>query len=369
MINKERILDNFLGYVQMESESRNEENFSKVIRKELQDLGFEVYVDEAGKKAGSNTGNIIAKLKGTKDAEPILFSSHMDTVVPGKKIKPVIKDGVIYSDGTTILGGDDKAGVAAIIEAVKTMKENNIAHGPIEIVFSICEEVGLLGAKNLEYDKIEAKTAFVLDSGGEPGQIIIKAPAQDKIEVTVIGKSAHAGVAPEEGISAIQVAASAINRMKLLRIDEETTANIGMIEGGKATNIVCPEVKITAEARSLSNEKLDRQTAHMVACFKEAAKEFGVEVEINTPRSYGALNVDENDPIVNIAKKACEAIDVTPFTAASGGGSDTNILNENGIKAVNLGIGMKKCHTLEEHISIQDLENGARLVLSIIQTV
>ena len=369
MINKERVLHNFLAYIQIDSESRNEESFSNIIRKELQDLGFEVYVDHAGEKAGSNTGNIIAKLKGTKDAEPILFSSHMDTVVPGKKIKPIIKDGVIYSDGTTILGGDDKAGVAAIIEAVKTMKEKNTPHGPIEIVFSICEEVGLLGAKNLEYDKIEAKTAFVLDSGGEPGQIIIKAPAQDKIEVTVIGKSAHAGVAPEEGISAIQVAASAINRMKLLRIDEETTANIGMIEGGKATNIVCPEVKITAEARSLSNEKLDKQTAHMVACFEEAAKEFGVEVEINTPRSYCALSVDENDPIVNIVKKACEAIDIKPVTAASGGGSDTNILNENGIKAVNLGIGMKKCHTLEEHISIQDLENGARLVFSIIQNM
>ncbi|PAB59948.1 M20/M25/M40 family metallo-hydrolase [Anaeromicrobium sediminis] len=367
MINRERIVEKFLEYVQIDSETKNEKEFAEKIKGELEELGFSVYIDKAGEKVGSNTGNVIAKLEGNKDAEPILFSAHMDTVTPGIGIKPVIKDEVIYSDGTTILGSDDKAGIAAVIEAVKVLKEENIDHGNIEVVFSIYEEGGLYGAKNLEYDKIEAKRAFVLDSGGSPGEIIIKGPAQDKLVAKIIGTPAHAGVCPEEGISAIQVAAAAIAKMNLLRIDEETTANIGIIEGGKATNIVCPEVTITGEARSLVNEKLDKQTGHMVECIEKACEEFGAKAEIETPRAYSAFSVDENDEIVKLVKKACDILGFEATTKASGGGSDTNILNGNGIKAINLGVGMKKVHTLEEYISIDDLTKTAKLVLEIIK--
>lgn len=368
MINQERIVNEFLKYVQIDSPTKKEGKFARFIEEELKNIGLEVYVDDAGDQVGSDTGNIIAKLKGSKDMEPILFSCHMDTVSPGEGIKPVIKDGVIYSDGTTILGGDDKAGIAAVVEALKVIKENNIEHGPIEVVFSIYEEGGLFGAKNLGYTKIEAKRAFVLDSGGDPGQIIIKGPAQDKINAKIIGKPAHAGVCPEEGISAIQVVAKAISSMNLLRIDEETTANIGVIQGGKVTNIVCPEVEIKAEARSLDNDKLDKQTTHMVDCLKEAAKEFGAEVEIDTKRMYSAFVIEEKDEIVKVVKNACKNIGLKPFTQASGGGSDTNILNGKGIKTVNLGIGEKKAHTLEEHLKIEDLVNSAKLVLEIIKT-
>ncbi|QXM06830.1 M20/M25/M40 family metallo-hydrolase [Crassaminicella indica] len=369
MINKERIVNEFLKYVQIDSPTKREGQFANFIAKELKNIGLEVHIDNAGEKVGSDTGNVIARLEGSKDIEPILFSCHMDTVSPGEGIKPVVKDGVIYSDGTTVLGGDDKAGIAAVVEALKVIKEKNIEHGPIEVVFSIYEEGGLFGAKNLDYTKIQSKRAFVLDSGGDPGQIIIKGPAQDKINAKIIGKPAHAGVCPEEGISAIQVAARAISSMNLLRIDEETTANVGVIQGGKVTNIVCPEVEIKAEARSLNNEKLDKQTAHMVKCLEEAAKEFKAEVEIDTKRMYSAFSIDEDDEIVNIVRKACENIGLKPFTQASGGGSDTNILNGHGIKAVNLGIGEKKPHTLEEHLKIEDLVNSARLVVEIIRTV
>lgn len=369
MINQDRIVSEFMKYVQIDSPTKKEKEFAEFITKELEALGLEVYIDNAGEKVGCNTGNVIGRLKGTKDVEPILFSCHMDTVSPSIGIKPVIKGDAIHSDGTTILGGDNKAGIAAVVEALKVIKENNIEHGPIEVVFSIYEEGGLFGAKNLDYSKLESKKAFVLDSGGDPGEIIIKGPAQDKIDVKVIGRPAHAGVSPEEGISAINVAAHAISRMKLLRIDEETTANIGVIEGGQATNIVTPEVTIKAEARSLSNEKLDEQTAHMVKTFEDTAKEFGAKVEIETGRMYGAFVIDEKDEIVELVRKACVGIGVKPFTAATGGGSDTNILNENGIKSVNLGIGERKPHTLEEHIYIKDLVNSAKLVLEIIKTV
>jgi len=368
MINRERIVEKFLKYVQIDSPTKREGNFARFISEELKSIGLEVTVDNAGDKVGSDTGNVIARLEGAKNAPSILFSCHMDTVSPGEGIKPVIKDDVIYSDGTTILGGDNKAGIAAVVEALRVIQENKIEHGPVEVAFSIAEEGGLFGAKNLDYSKISSKLAFVLDSGGEPGQIIVQGPAQDKIHAKIIGKPAHAGVAPEEGISAIQVAAAAIQKMRLLRIDSETTANIGVIQGGQVTNIVCPEVEIKAEARSLNDEKLDKQTAHMVECFEKAAQEFGAKVEIETARMYGAFIIDEKDDIVETVKKACSSIGLRAYTDASGGGSDTNILNSNGIKAVNLGIGERKPHTLEEHIKIRDLVNSAKLILEIIKT-
>jgi tripeptide aminopeptidase len=163
------------------------------------------------------------------------------------------------------------------------------------------------------------------------------------------------------------VASRAIEKMKLLRIDEETTANIGIVQGGIATNIVMPELEIVAEARSLDNSKLDIQTQHMVDTFKEAADEFGAEIEISTERMYGAFNVDENDDIVNMAKRAFSNMGATVNVTSTGGGSDTNILNANGVKAINLGIGMKKAHTLEEYIAIEDLLNSAKMVVEIIK--
>ncbi|SHI57232.1 peptidase T-like protein [Dethiosulfatibacter aminovorans DSM 17477] len=368
MINRERLVDSFLEYVQIDSTSRDEMNFAEHIRAELESMGMEVTVDSAGDKIGGNTGNMIGKLKGNRSADPILFSCHMDTVVPGIGIKPVVRDNTIYSDGTTVLGSDDKAGIAVVIEALRALGENSIEHGTVEVVFSIAEEVGLMGSKNLDYSSIDSKMAFVLDSGGSPGEIIVSGPAQDKISARVFGKAAHAGLAPENGISAINVAAQAISRMNLLRIDENTTANIGSINGGKATNIVTPEVEIKAEARSLCNDKLQKQSDHMVECFETAAKEHGAQVEVEVIRAYNAFSVDSDENIVKIARKACENIGVDSFLKSSGGGSDTNVFNENGIKAVNLGIGMKKVHTLEEYISIEDLENSARLVLELIKT-
>lgn len=367
MINNERLLNRFLEYIQIDSPTKEERNFAEHLMKEMEAMGLEVRMDNAGEKVGSNSGNIIGKLKGNTDGETILFSSHMDTVSPGRGIKPVIKDGVIYSDGTTILGGDDKAGVAAILEGVQTIIENKIDHGDIEVVFSIFEEGGLFGAKNLEYDKLEATKAIVLDSGGRPGEIITEGPAQNKINVKFIGKKAHAGVAPEAGISAIEIAAEAISNMKLLRIDEETTANIGSINGGEATNIVPSEITIEAEARSLNNEKLKAQVDHMVKCCNDAAEKFGGSVDIEVIDAYAAFKVEEDDAIVAKVKDAFKELGIDAKTAKSGGGSDTNILNGNGIPAVNLGVGMSKVHTTDEYIAIEDIEVSAKAVTEIIK--
>lgn len=365
MVNKERIIDKFIEYVQIDSETGNEGEFSKLIVEEMKNMGMTVWTDDAGEKVGSNGNNVYGYLDGTLDIEPILFSSHMDTVKPGVGIKPIIKDGVIYSSGNTILASDDKSGINGILEALRTIQENNMSHGPIEVVFTICEEGGMGGSKNLAYNKIKSKKAFVFDSSGEVGKIIVQAPAQDKIKVKIIGKPAHAGVAPEEGISAIQVASEAITNMKLLRIDEETTANIGTFNGGKATNIVCPEVEIVAEARSLNNEKLKKQSDHMIACFKKAAEKYEAELVYEITNMYKAFNIGKDDELVKRVQNVCNKLGIKSNPTSTGGGSDANIYNEHGIKAINLGTGMTKAHTLEEHITIQSLVDISNVALEL----
>lgn len=369
MVNKERVIAELIELVQIDSVSYKEGKVAKILVDKLKQLGFEVYIDDTGTQCGGETGNIIATLRGNRLGKTVLFSAHMDTVSPGERIKPIVDEahGIIKSDGTTVLGSDDKGGIVAILEAIRAIKENNINHADIQIVFTVCEEVGLFGAKNLDFSNIHADFGFVLDGGGAPGKIIVKAPAQESIEVKIKGRPAHAGVSPEEGISAVMVAARAIEKMKLLRIDEDTTANIGIINGGIATNIVMPELEILAEVRSLDISKLEKQTKHMVDTFKQAAEDFGAKIEIKTKRMYDAFNVDENDEIVNILKKILINMGIEPTVISTGGGSDTNILNANGIKAVNLSVGMEKAHTLEEYIAIEDLMNSAKLVVEIIK--
>ena len=366
-MNKERLVERFLRYVQVDSPTKEERDFALLLMEELKELGLAVHMDDAGEKVGSNAGNVVATLQGNAEGTPMLFSCHMDTVSPGRGIKPVIKEGTIYSDGTTILGGDDKAGIAAVMEALTMIKEEKLAHGDLEVVFTIYEEGGLFGAKNLDFTQFSSKMAIVLDSGGDPGDIILKGPAQNKIDVTFLGREAHAGVAPEEGISAVVMAAEAIAKMKLLRIDEETTANIGGILGGGPTNIVTKEVRFFAEARSLSDEKLKAQSDHMVLCCEEAAKKYGGQVKVLVENAYGAFSIDEDHDVVTLVKKALGTLGLPTRITTSGGGSDTNILNAHGITAINLGIGERVPHTLEEHLHIKDLVDTTRLVLEIIQ--
>lgn len=367
MINEKRLLERFLKYVKIDSPTKEEKDFAMELKHELEELGMDVRMDDAGEKVGSNSGNLIGYLKGNTEGEGILFSAHMDTVSPGRGIKPEIRDGIIYSDGSTILGGDDKAGIAAIVEAIQSIREHNVPHGNIEVAFTIFEEGGLFGSKNLDYSSINAKNGFVLDSGGDPGTIIVQGPAQNKIDVRFTGKEAHAGVAPETGVSAIQMAGEAISNMRLLRIDEDTTANIGSIKAEGPTNIVPKIVEFSAEARSLSDEKLKDQSDHMVKCCQDAADKYGGSVEVNVEAAYGAFRIEDSHPLVNVVRKACEELNIQANITKSGGGSDTNIFNANGIAAINLGIGERKPHTLEEHLHIQDLENSARLVIEIIK--
>lgn len=364
MINKERLLNTFLEYIQIDSESTHEGAMAARIAADLEAIGCQIAWDDSQAKTGSETGNLYCTLPGNAEGEAILFSSHMDTVTPGVGVKPVIENGVIRSQGDTVLGGDDKSGVAAIVEALRTVVEKNLPHPTIEAVFTVCEEVGLRGSQHLDYSKISAKKAAVLDSSGDAGKIITAAPGQYKLAATVVGRRAHAGVAPEEGISAIQVLAEAISNMKLLRIDEETTANIGSISANYATNIVAERAEMLAEARSRSDAKLEAQGQHMMDCLKAACEKYGAQLEGGLSKAYSAYSYAEDDAFVQEVAAACRKAGLEPSFAASGGGSDANNMNFNGIKALVLGTGMAKVHTTQEEITIQNLEGTAALVLA-----
>jgi tripeptide aminopeptidase len=370
MINQERLLNEFLELVQIDSETKYEAEIAKVLKKKFTDLGVDVYEDDTAAKTGHGAGNLICTLHGTKDGvDPIYFTSHMDTVVPGKGVKPSIKDGYVVTDGTTILGADDKAGLAVMLETVRVLKEQNIPHGTIQFIITVGEESGLIGAKALDSSLVKAKFGYALDSDGKVGNIVVAAPTQAKISAVILGKTAHAGVAPEKGVSAITIAAKAISKMPLGRIDEETTANIGRFEGGTATNIVCDRVNILAEARSLVPEKMEEQVRKMKEAFESTAEEMGGKAEIEVEVMYPGFKFGEGDHVVEIARKAAAKVGRSCELLKSGGGSDANVIAGFGIPTVNLAVGYEDIHTTNEKMPIEELNKLAEMVIAIIEEV
>ncbi len=369
MVNQRRLVDEFLELVQVDSETKHEQAISKLLQRKFQELGLAVIEDDTAAATGHGSGNVFAMLPATagyEDQEPIYFTCHMDTVVPGAGIKPQVDDdGYIRSDGTTILGSDDKAGIAALIEAIRVLREEDAAHGQIQFVITVGEESGLVGARAIDPSQLKAKYGYALDSNGKVGEVAVAAPGQAKITIEIYGQSAHAGVNPEDGISAIQVASKAIARMQLGRIDRETTANVGSFEGGQETNIVCDYAKLRAEARSIRKEKLDRQVAAMRQAVADVAQEFGARVEFQDERIYPSFLCEEDDAVVQTAKRAVEAIGRSCKTLHSGGGSDANIFNGIGIPTVNLAIGYENIHTKQEQIPVEELVKAAELVVAI----
>ncbi len=370
MINEQRIVDNFLDMVKIPSPSLNERAVADYVKAKLEKMGLEVTEDNAGESCNGNAGNIIGILKAKgSNTKKVLFSAHMDTVLPCDKIVPIMEDGIIKSDGTSVLGGDDKAGIAAILEMVEQLIENNLDHPEIIVVFSIAEEIGLFGARAMDIEKYNPDFGIIIDSGGKPGVITVQAPYAAKGKIEIIGKPAHAGLEPEAGINALVVASHAITKLRLGRVDENTTSNIGVITGGAAVNIVMPSVSMMYEARSFNGKVLDELLAETKAIFTEVATEFGAEFKESIEKGYDGFKVEAGSEILNVLEKACNDINIEYKPMKSGGGSDTNIYNTKGIPSVNLGIGMSKVHTKEEFIKIEDLIGCTKLLLSIIKNV
>ncbi len=367
-VNAERLQELFLELAKINAPSTKEQLVADYLVKALPELGFTLDFDEAHKNFDGEVGNLVAWHEGTDSSiPPLFFSTHMDTVLPTEGLKPVIKDGVIHSDGTTILGADDRAALAAYLEAIRAIIEGGIPHGPIEFILTVNEQPGLVGARYMDYSKAKSKTGYIFDSSGDVGQIILKGPYSSRIWMEVEGNAAHIALNAEEGNSAFLIAAEGLTNMKLGTIDDETLANIGIIKGGELTSIIPGSVTVAGEVRSFSKEKLDLQLDHMAEAMKQAAEKKGGKVNVKIEKKYSGFDIPENDILVKNAEEAARNIHVKPYLTETLGGADTNVLNENGLTCLTLGLGFQNIHSFRECISIENLVNTGRLTAALIE--
>ncbi|MBI4757827.1 MAG: M20/M25/M40 family metallo-hydrolase [Chloroflexi bacterium] len=355
-VDPDRLLATFYDLVRIDSPSGEEGALREYLKARLEDMGLTTWVDAKG--------NLLGTLPGR--GEPFLLNAHMDGVQPCRGIKPAMRDGVIYSDGSTILGADDRGGIAVILESLARLAPGGPAHCAVELAFTVQEEVGLLGAKALDLNLVRARQGIVLDSHGPVGGIIVATPYHNHLNAAIIGKAAHAGVAPENGLSAIAVAAEAIARMNLGRIDPETTANIGVIHGGTARNIVPERVELQGEARSRDEAKLERQTEQMVDALTQAAARAGAKIELDVERAYLGYELRPDDALVQKITGAMKRLGIEPRLEATGGGSDANIFHQHGIKVANLSVGYEDVHTTNEHVALSELVKCAQVLVEVL---
>ena len=374
MIDRERLTQTFSRLVRIDSVSKEEKAISEVLCRILTSMEADVAQDDTGEKIGGQTGNIVATFKGNVTVPPMILNAHMDTVEPGRGVEPIFENGVFSSEGDTILGADDKSALAVILEVLWIIKENNLPHGPLEVVFTVCEEIGLLGAKNLDFGMLSSTYGFALDAT-DPQGIITRAPSANYLVFTVHGKAAHAGARPEKGINAIQIAGKAIADMKLGRIDHETTCNIGIIEGGLAINIVPERVRVEGEARSHDEEKLNQVTKAMVASFQKVVSDACEQSsEDNLPflehaveKEFTRTDIPENHRVVTLASQAATNLNRTMVCKSTGGGADANVFSQHGIDLGVIGTGMMDMHTVKESVKLDDMVATAELLLEIIR--
>ena len=358
LINKERLISTFIDLVKINSPSFSEKEIGDFLAQRLDGIGFDVRFQQYDRSF-----NLIAIKKGNKRGAPLMLSAHMDTIEPTEGIAFAVEKDCIGSTGDTVLGADDKSALAQILEAATILQENRISHGDIEIVFTSAEERGLHGARNLDFNNIRSRHALVLDSGGNVGNIIVGAPTHLRYAMTVTGKSAHAGIEPERGISAIRVASEIITKVPDGRIDEETTANIGIITGGTATNVVPKEVVIRGELRSHSRKTLNTTKSMIFETAQRIVAERHARVDISKDIEYKAFRISKGEPFLKFLKGVFTDCGIEPRLTKTGGGSDANIFHQHGIMAINISNGMQKVHSPEEFILIDDLYKGCAVVL------
>ena len=371
MIDKKRVLDEFFELVSIRCSTLDEREIADLLTARLRDLGaVEIHEDGAGKALGGNTGNIVANFKGTvADVPVVMLTAHMDCVEPCAKIKPILKDGVIRSDGTTILGADDKAGVVAILETLRCLKEHNIPHGDLQIVFTVAEEGGVNGSRCLDALLLTADFGYTLDTHGHAGTAAFKAPGKNQLAVRIVGKAAHAGIDPDAGRNAITAAGKVLTAVPQGRIDEETTCNVGKVEGGTATNVVAEFCTLNFETRSRDKAKLDALTQRMVNSVNAALDGTGCTAEIDIKKDYDPYELPPDALPIQYLRRAAEKLGFPVVLEEEGGGSDANHFNSYGVPTTVLGVGMTDCHTKEESIREQDLYEAAELTLAIVREV
>jgi tripeptide aminopeptidase len=349
------------------SQSGEERGVADVVLRYLRGLGLEPDEDSCGPQIGSSAGNVYAHVESTAEGTPLFLCAHMDTVPPDGPLEPVVEDGIVRNAGGTILGCDNKAAVAAMLEGVRRVLAESVPHAGIELVFTPKEEVGLVGAYAFDHDRLQARTGYVYDQEGAMGEVVLGAPWSRAMEVRFHGRSAHAGMAPEEGRSAIQAAARAIADLRLGRIDELTTANVGTITGGTAGNVVPEWCTFSAEARSHDEAQLGEVVQEMFDALTFAATETECEVETTMRKSYDGYRLKRDEPAVALAAAAFTRCGFEPRYGLSGGGADANVFNERGRSCVNLSHGVFGFHTPDEHVSVVDLEAMVDVTVALVK--
>ncbi len=333
--------------------SKQEQEIRRCLRKKLLDLGLTVWEDQAFPETGS--GSLYGRLEGT--GHPLLFTAHMDTVTPCENKKITVEsDGTIHTDGTTILGGDDVTGIVELLAALRRLRQENRPHRTIEVVFTACEEYFVQGAERLRYDTLTAKEAYVLDTDGPIGRAVLAAPTGVRILADITGRAAHAALQPEQGINSVAIAAEAVSRMNMGRIDEDTTANIGIIRGGTSGNIVPEHCFVEGETRSLRHDSAIRQKEHMESCFREAAARYGGSCEIQSSVIYQAWSVPEQAEICRRFAESCRMAGLMPRFERACGGSDASFLSAHGISCLVLATGMYEIHSIREYARLGEMK-------------
>ena len=375
-MNRERLAATFTTLCAISSPSRKEGQICNYLQQLFAELGADlIYEDNSATHTESDCGNLIIRFNGNKpEGEGFFLACHMDTVGPCDNVKVVRTGDIFTSDGKTILGGDDKSGIAAIIEMIQTLQEENLQHPTIEIIITTCEEIGLLGAKHLEYEKLESRYGYALDSSGI-NQVVIGAPAANRFAIDINGRAAHAGLCPEKGINSLTVATRALSRVQLGRLDEESTSNIGLIQGGTATNIVPSQLTLKGEVRSHNPAKLATYTEKIFIAFQQTAQEFREELGEELPvisfalhDDYPALRLDPGSAVVSRVQKAGEKTGTPLSFIQGGGGSDANIFFGYGLPTAIISTGMDKVHTVEEQLDLADLTQLTELILALATT-
>jgi len=374
-IDRERLAKTFVELCEIDSPSRQERRVADYLKRLFEELGADSVVeDNSSGHTGADCGNLIIRFAGNMVKEPLFFACHMDTVEPGVGVK-VLRSGDIFSTrSNTVLGGDDKSGIAAVIELIRVLKESKMGHGPIEFLLTTCEEIGLLGAKSFDHKLLHAKSGYALDSTGID-KVIVGAPAANHLKIEVYGIAAHAGLNPEQGVSALCLAARAIADLRLGRLDEQSTANFGLIQGGVATNIIPDLITIEGEVRSHSVEKLDAYTREIESTFRNVVKGWSAQtgstelpsVKISVAKDYPAMCLSDDDPVVKRVRDAGKILNREIEFQVAGGGSDANIFNSYGLKTAIVATGMHKVHTVDESLDLNDLYSLTELLLAIVE--
>ena len=360
------MLDLFLELAALRSPPGEEREVADVVVAYVRDLGLDVDEDGAGGEVGSTIGNLFTRLEATADGIPIFLCAHLDTVPPDGQLEPVVDDGVVRNAGGTILGADDKSAVAVMLEAARRVLAENRPHAGIELLFTPKEEVGLLGAAAFDHTRLHAQLGYVYDQAAPIGEIILGAPYSQAMKVRFHGRASHSGMYPEEGRSAIAAAARAIADLRLGRVDDETTANVGTIQGGTAGNIVPEWCRFDAEARSHDERKLADLVQEMLETFAFAASLADCEVETSVKKSYRGYRFKRDDLVVQLAAAALERSGHAPTYGLSGGAADANVFNERGLPCLNLANGMTSIHTPDEHIAVDDLDEMVEVTLALV---